>query len=382
MSYAQYYSDELAEKIKRGMDYNAEKCLCTGGNIALVYKVGSDKRFEIDPEKAPIVQMIFEMYADGKTIAQIANHLNSLGYRTSRGSKFTFNSFHTILNNKRYIGIYTYKGKEMPGGIPRIISDELFYKVADMMKRNKKAPARARAKVEYLLTTKLFCGHCKEMMTGFSGTGKQGKIYNYHICNDKKAKKCNKKTVKKDHIEDIVITQCRKLLTASNISKIAKEVVAICEAERDTSNLRYLKNRLEDNKRKSENALNAILVTDDPRLQEMLCCKISELETECEQIEKEIKKEESPFPSLTVPKVKFFLTSLKKGDFNDLKYRRTLIKIFVNRIYLYDDRITITFNSGDETVTINERLLSDIEERDAEIKGLFNDGIGPPTRNA
>ena len=34
------------------------------------------------------------------------------------------------------------------------------------MNKNKKAPARARAKVEYLLTTKLFCGHCKEMMTG------------------------------------------------------------------------------------------------------------------------------------------------------------------------------------------------------------------------
>ncbi len=45
------------------------------------------------------------------------------------------------------------------------------------MNKNKKAPARARAKVDYLLTTKLFCGHCKEMMTGFSGTGKMGKVY-------------------------------------------------------------------------------------------------------------------------------------------------------------------------------------------------------------
>lgn len=61
--------------------------------------------------------------------------------------------------------------------MPRIISDELFNKVAEIMNKNKKAPARARAKVEYLLTTKLFCGHCKEMMTGFSGTGKMGKVY-------------------------------------------------------------------------------------------------------------------------------------------------------------------------------------------------------------
>ena len=68
-----------------------------------------------------------------------------------------------MLQNKRYIGIYTYKGTEKPGGIPRIISDELFTKVTEIMNKNKKAPARARAKVEYLLTTKLFCGHCKEI---------------------------------------------------------------------------------------------------------------------------------------------------------------------------------------------------------------------------
>ena len=32
---AEYYSVELAQKIKRGMDINAEKCLSTGGNLAL-----------------------------------------------------------------------------------------------------------------------------------------------------------------------------------------------------------------------------------------------------------------------------------------------------------------------------------------------------------
>lgn len=154
MAHAQYYSDELSVKIKRGMNYNGEKCLCTGGNIALGFRVNKDRKFEVDPNTAPIVETIFEMYA--------------------RGVAFNKNSLHTILKNKRYIGVYTYKGKETPGGMPRIISDELFSKVAEIMEKNKKAPARARAKVEYLLTTKLFCGRCKEMMTGYSATGKQG----------------------------------------------------------------------------------------------------------------------------------------------------------------------------------------------------------------
>ena len=58
-----------------------------------------------------------------------------------------------MLTNRRYLGYYIYHGKETKGGIPQIISNELFEKVADKMKVNKKAPARARAKVEYLLTT-------------------------------------------------------------------------------------------------------------------------------------------------------------------------------------------------------------------------------------
>lgn len=101
MSYAQFYSDELAVKIRRGMDYNAEKCLSTGGNIALGYKtVGKDKHFEVDPMTAPVVRMIFEMYSDGKTVTEITQHLNSLGIKTSRGVPFNKNSLHTILKNR------------------------------------------------------------------------------------------------------------------------------------------------------------------------------------------------------------------------------------------------------------------------------------------
>ena len=51
----EFYSLELREKVRNGMDSNGARCLSTGGNIALGYKVGADKHFEIDPETAPIV---------------------------------------------------------------------------------------------------------------------------------------------------------------------------------------------------------------------------------------------------------------------------------------------------------------------------------------
>lgn len=197
----EYYSVELSQKIVRGMDLNGEKCLSTGGNIALGYKTeqidstdeNSKKRFVIDENTAPLVRRIFQMYADGKTIAQITEQLNAEGYKTSKGAPFNKNSLSKMLQNKRYIGTYTYKGSEKPDKMPRIIEDDLFERVQEIMNKNRKAPARARAKIEYLLTTKLFCGHCKDMMTGFSGTGRNGKVYRYYVCNGAKKKLCKKK---------------------------------------------------------------------------------------------------------------------------------------------------------------------------------------------
>lgn len=367
---AEYYSVELGQKIKRGMDINGEKGYCTEGNIALGYKTerinqldeNSKKIFVIDEKTAPLVQRIFEMYADGISIKQITDQLNAEGYKTSRGVPFNKNSLRTMLQNKRYIGIYTYKGREIPGKIPRIISDELFEKVAYILNNNRKAPARAKAKVEYLLTTKLFCGHCKEMMTGFSGKAKSGKVYRYYICNGTKKKLCNKKMVGKEYVEDLVVRECQKLLTDRNIAKIAKEVIAVCEAEKDTANLRRLKTEISENERKHKNLINAIMECDIDSVRKSLYLEVPKLEQEHLRLEKEIALEEKSYPALTVPKVKFFLNDLKKRNINDIKYRKTLISVFVNKIYLYDDRITIIFNSSEQPLTVTDLLLSEIEK--------------------
>ena len=92
-----------------------------------------------------------------------------------------------------------------------------------------------------------------------------------------------------------------------------------------------------------------------------LYLEVPELEQEHTRLEKEIALEEKAYPVLTVPKVKFFLTDLKNGNINDIKYRKTLISVFVNKI-LYDDRITFIFNSSEQPMTITDLLLSEIEE--------------------
>ena len=200
------------------------------------------------------------------------------------------------------------------------------------------------------------------MMTGICGTAKAGKVYHYYICNGAKKKICNKKTVRKDYIEDLVIKECYKLLTDKNIERIAKAVVAVCEAGQDTTNLKSLKLSLTKNEKKHKNLMNAIMECDIESVRKSLYLEVAPLEEEHLRLEKEIALEQKNHPVLTIPKVKFFLTQLKNGNINDIKYRKTLISVFINRIYLYDDKITIIFNSGDKTVTINDLLLSEIEK--------------------
>jgi len=341
---AEYYSAELSQKIKRGMDLNATKCLSTGGNVALGFCIGKDKHFEIDKHTAPIVQEIFNMYSIGKTMAEIIRYLNSVRITTSRGNEFNKNSIRRILTNKRYTGVYTYGDTEIPDGLPAIISKELFNKVQIQMLKNKEAPARSKAKVEYILTTKLFCGLCKCMMTGISGTGKSGQLYNYYACSASRKKQCNKKNVKKDYIEDLVVIETKKLLTNENISKIAKEIVSLCEKEKDNSAVQYLKKKIKENEKATENLIKAL---ESGQVVDVIAEQIKIRKAEKIELEKQLIQESNSFPTLTVQQIKFFMERFKKGDINDIKYRKALVDTFVRKIYLYDDKMAILYNTQD-----------------------------------
>lgn len=119
---AAYYSEQLSQNIKRGQRTSAMKAQSTGGNRPLGYLTGPDKKFIIDPETAPTVKLVYELYAQGKTVAQIVDELNSRGLRNLRGRPFTHNSLRTVLKNEKYIGVYTYNDEiRLENAIPPII---------------------------------------------------------------------------------------------------------------------------------------------------------------------------------------------------------------------------------------------------------------------
>lgn len=179
-------------------------------------------------EEAKIVREIFERFANGEKKQQIVDDLNNRQIKTALGRKFCVNSFSKMLSNKRYIGIYTYKGTETPGGMPRIISDDLFQRVQERLKSDKITKGTHEVKEDYILTSKLFCGNCNELMTGYSGTSKSDQKYYYYICKNTKKHKCSKKIVPKKEIEELVVNECLKLLNKDSINHIIKEILKQC----------------------------------------------------------------------------------------------------------------------------------------------------------
>lgn len=353
--FAEYYSLQLSQNIRRGIAESAEKCQVTGGNRPLGYKTGPDKRFAIDEDAAPTVKMIFTMYADGYTVTEIVKKLNELGLRTRRGTPFTHNSLHTVLKNEKYRGIYNDHGKYIVDGIPRIIEDELFFKVQEMLKINKRAPAKTWTRADYILADKLFCGKCGAPMFGECGTSKTGVRHNYYICSNKKRfHTCNKKAVRQADIENLVIQAISDLLHDRELVNFIVENTWQYYLAQDNSQeeLRNLQRQLEQTELSIRNLIRAI---EAGILSEETKIRMDELTTQKLELKASIADRElARCYHLQRSHIAYYMANLRDANHNDKEVRKRMIQTFVNSVFVFDDCIKLTFNysSGSNTVTL------------------------------
>ena len=177
---AEWYSEDLKEKVVRGLSINAEKCKWNGGTLPLGYIVDEEQHLQPNPETAPFVLETFQMYDQGQTVTEIRDYLNSKGVTNTKGKPINYGTIQRMLSNRRYIGEYSFREIVVPNGIPSLVPQDLFDRVQERLAKNSKAPARAKADEAYLLTTKLFCGHCGTAMNGESGKSRNGTVHRYY----------------------------------------------------------------------------------------------------------------------------------------------------------------------------------------------------------
>ena len=351
--YAEYYSADLAEKVVRGQTENILKGRCNGGRGTFGYTLDSERKFHIDPLTSPFVMESFKKYNEGSTMKEIRDWLNENGIKNPVGGAFTYNSVEHMLKNRRYIGELKFRDVVVPDAIPPIIPLELFEDVQEKIAKNKKAPARRKAEDDYLLTTKLFCGYCGALMFGESGTSRTGEVHRYYKCaTAKKHKGCKKKTVRKQWLEDLVVNQTMQLVKddAAMESIIAK----VMELQnKENTNIPLYEKQLRDAESGIQNMLNAIqagILTSSTKE------RLEQLEETKRELEARIAEEKLAKPKVTEEFIRFWLLRFRKLDMSLKDQRQALVDTFINAIYLYDDKVLITFNykEGTQTVTFGE----------------------------
>lgn len=92
----------LSENVKLGMKQRALEGSWNGG-IVFGYDTVK-KELVINEKGAEVVKLIYHMYADGKGLRAISNHLNKAGYKTKRNRQFSINGVAQILDNVIYNG--------------------------------------------------------------------------------------------------------------------------------------------------------------------------------------------------------------------------------------------------------------------------------------
>ena len=355
---AEYYSAELAEKIRRGQKENALKAQRNGGQVPFGY-MQIDHKLQPDPATAPVALEIFKSYAEGATVREILEDLNQRGIKTRRGQEFKYSSFNRLLKNRTYIGEYHYSGTVISDGVPAIIPKEVFDRVQTRLEKNKRAPAMAKASDKFLLTTKLFCGKCGRMMVGESGRSHTGKAHYYYKCGSAKRKKgCNKKAVQKGWIEDFVVRQTLQMVMDDTLMNRLVDRLLELQGQ-ESFDLQLLKKQLGETEKGIENMLNAIqagIITTSTKE------RLASLEAQKAQLEESILKEQIKRPVLSREQITFFIHKFRKTDISDEDERQRLIDCFVNAVYVYDDKIVLTFNykDGSKTVSLDEVNGSDL----------------------
>lgn len=367
MNVNQFYSENMAEDIRRGMADNAANCK-VNGRLPLGYK-NVDGYYAIDEPKAAIVCEIFERFLKGETLASIGADLNARGVRTSYGNPWNKNSFHRLLQNDNYIGTYHHSGVVKEDGIPAIIQKEVFWAVQEKLKAKKSSQVKRKSNADYLLTGKLRCGYCKSYMVGVSGTGKSGDLHYYYSCNERRTTgNCKKHNVKKDWIEQRIAELTKEYILRDDvIAWIAENAIEFQRKAGRSSEITSMEKQLSESKKAAKNIVAAIeqgIITASTRT------RLLELEDEIANLERSLAVARAAHQPLEKERILYFLESFRDGDVTSKEYQAKIINTFVREVYLWDDKIGIDYYYMDSKNTYTYDLVK-ADDVDIEAPGEF-----------
>lgn len=191
-------------------------------------------------------------------------------------------------------------------------------------------------------------------MTGEIGTSHTARQYRYYRCNRSKQHKCDKKTVRKDWIEELVVEEILSLISSDDaIEELVERVYEMQSEESNT--VKVVQNQLDEVERKLRNLAEAIAQGIFSSTTKKM---LDELEEQKSNLELELFQAQIKNPVISKKDLQFMLSSLRNLDISTKEGKQMLIDTFVNSIYLYDDYFVITFNYKGQSKTVSYEQLN------------------------
>lgn len=200
-SIAEFYSRNLATEIMKGTTQKAK----TGGtpfrapigylNVREWVDGREIRTVEIDPERAPLVKVAFDLYATGDySLLDLCTILEARGLRSRGGRKTSAKALGTnrlsqLLRNDYYIGIVNYAGRSYTGRHEPLIDGATFEKVQHILESQRKSGERSWKHHHYLRGT-LRCADCGRRLFFTQAKGQRGGLYDYFVCGGRAARTC------------------------------------------------------------------------------------------------------------------------------------------------------------------------------------------------
>lgn len=335
----QYYSMELSQKIKRGMNESRLKGNFTGDVLLFGYRVkqtDTGKNIVVCEEDAEIVRELYEIFIAGTMVSDLIADLKQRGIQ-NKGRPFARTAVYSLLANEKYAGIYRIRNEVYTNIYPRIVPDSVFEIAKAKIAANK--TGRHVPDVEYLLKNKVTCGYCGKTIASESGTSKSGKVMRYYKCTGRKRyRACSKAAIRKDVLKRLVIDTTLKVLgNADTLNELAEKIMVANKKRLDDQSILNL---LLKEKAEIDRAINNLVgAIEKGILTNSTKTRLEELELQQHELEEKIACEKAK-ATLRLKKeeiIRYLRTGLKKKP-------QVMIQLLIKKIVLYDDKVEIYYN--------------------------------------
>ena len=337
--FAEYYSRNLSVLVRDGIDASARQCKAAGRRI-FGYDVDDEDHFVINETQGEAVREIFRRYLAGETSTEICRWLNGRGIRTSRGKTWCTQNLMQMFGNVAYKGVYKYSGHVIEGGIPALVSEDDFDRVAEIRKQKRRKKRRSEVN-EYLLTGKIYCLECGRPMCGTAGTSGTGKKYTYYGCMRKDGG-CGIR-VSSEAVESKVMRAIVDILDDEDaIDEIVRDMRAYAESRPNhAEEYRQEASRL---RREADRLIQSIA---EGIPASSVAEALREREDRIADLEKLALTEDEMNDVPEEAEIRAWLDRFAEGDCDDPEWRALVTKVFVSHVFADKEDVFTSLNMSD-----------------------------------